>query len=176
MAIMDNASEIKLSQTISYLRHKSNNKLWARLYQKIIFLMELEFYKRHQQLSIGVNFQSYKYGPFSVEIAQMLDNPNIIEAPQNVKQEINEILRKYELTKFDKKSLEKSYNKMIHYIHSLKIYNMTPFGANFNFNSYSFEDIFKTIDSKLDGTKLEQEKYKNMQIEKEAKKYEALFE
>ncbi|TLD85844.1 type II toxin-antitoxin system antitoxin SocA domain-containing protein [Helicobacter sp. MIT 05-5294] len=172
---LDSASEIKLNQVVAYLNEKSNNKLWARLYQKIIFLLELEHFKKYQKLSIGITFQSYLYGPFSKSIAQALENPNKIDIPKYVKDEVDDILVQYGLSKFDNKSQEKFFEKIINYIHSLKIYNMTPFEADFDFSLYNFEDLFKTMDSNLDGLTLQQEKYKNTKIEIKSQEYEHLF-
>lgn len=173
---LDNASEVKLNQVVAYLKKKSDERLWARLYQKIIFLLELESYKKYQQLSIGVKFKSYFYGPFSEDIAQALENSDEIEIPQSVKAEIDEILKQYNLNKFDNKHQESAFKKIIDYIHSLYIYQITPFKSEFDFSLYDFEDLFSVVDSKLDGECLEQEKYKNIKIKLESKKYEHLFE
>lgn len=173
---LDEASKLKLDQVVAYLNEKSNKLLWARLYQKIIFLLELEHYKKHQRLSIGLHYKSYLYGPFSEEVALALENPKKIEVPQYVKAEVDKLLKQYHINNFDNESQEKIFKKIITHIHALKIYNMTPFEAQFDFSLYPFEDLFETIKSKLDGITLEREKYDYIKIEHEAKEYENLFE
>ena len=75
MKQIDEASIQRLNEVIIYLKEKSKNKLMVRLYHKILFLIELEHFKSHQKLFIGLDFFSYKYGPFSIEIAEALDSP-----------------------------------------------------------------------------------------------------
>lgn len=169
---LDNASEVKLNQVVAYLSEKSDKRLWARLYQKIIFLLELEFYKKHQRALHRSNFKSYFFGPFSIDIAQALENSNKIEIPKYVKNKVDEILKQYDLKEFDNKHQEKAFKKIIDYIHSLYIYQITPFESDFDFSFYDFKDLFSVVDSELDGISLEQEKYENAKIKLESKKYE----
>ncbi|HEB9338044.1 TPA: DUF4065 domain-containing protein [Campylobacter coli] len=177
MSKIDAASEQRLIEAISYLRKISEDALMVRLYQKILFLLELKYYQQHSKLFIGINFKSYKFGPFSNDIAEALEDPRTnLECSKEVKEKIDEILKEYKLNKFDKRTMGKSFNKMINYIHSLVFYNLTPFNCYFNFDNYSFDDLFERIDSKLDGKKLEKERYKFALINQKAKDYECLFQ
>ena len=176
MANIDAATEKRLDETLSYLKYKSDDKLMVRLYQKILFLIELNYYKKHSKLFIGLDFVSYKFGPFSLEIAQALENPARTNYSKEVKEKVDEVLNEYKLHSFDIKTMKKAYQKMIDYIHSLLIYNMTPFNHSLNFNHYQFEDLFQTIHSNLNGEELEQEKSYFAQIKQEAKDYECLFQ
>ena len=173
---MDAASEKRLIEAVSYLRKISEDTLMARLYQKILFLLELKYYKEHSKTFIGIDFKSYKFGPFSVDIAKALEDPKLnLEYSSEVKEKIDKILKEYNLNKFDQKTMGKAFNKMINYIHSLVFYNLTPYNHNLNFDDYAFDDLFEMINSKLDGKKLENERYKFALINQKAKKYECLF-
>ncbi|AHK73210.1 DUF4065 domain-containing protein [Campylobacter coli] len=177
MRKMDAASEKRLIEAVSYLKKISKDALMARLYQKILFLLELKYYQQHSRPFIGINFKSYKFGPFSLDVAKALDDPKPnSECSNEVKEKIDEILKEYNLNRFDQKTMGKSFKKMIDYIHSLVFYNLTPFDCDFNFDNYSFEDLFERINSKLDGKKLEDEKYKFALINQKAKEYECLFQ
>lgn len=176
MKNLDAASEKRLNEAISYLKYLSNDTLMARLYQKILFLLELKYYQKHSRLFIGLNFKSYKYGPFSIDIAKALEEPTINKYSNEVKEKIDEILKEYKLNDFNPKTMGKAFNKMIDYIHSLVFYNLTPFNHDFNFDNYNFDDLFETINSNLNGEKLENEKNKFALINQKAKEYECLFQ
>ena len=173
---MSDASEQRLEQAVSYLREKSNDGLMARLYQKILFLLELKYYQKHSQYFIGIHFTSYKYGPFSKGVAEALESTEKIPCPKNVQEEIDAILHEYSLEQFDKETMHEAYQKMIDYIHSLVFYNITPFRASLDFNQYAEEDLLNTIQSKLDGQELESEKASFAMIRQEAKQCEHLFQ
>lgn len=176
MKKIDAATEKRLNSAISYLKEISKDTLISRLYQKILFLVELNYYKKYSRLFIGIDFISYKFGPFSIEIAKALENPSKTPYSKEVKEKIDEILIEYKLDNFDIKTMSKAYHKMINYIHSLLIYNMTPYEYPLNFDNYQFEDLFETIKSDLNGKKLEEEKSEFTQIRQEAKGYECLFQ
>lgn len=174
---IDEASLHRLNEVVSYLGEISDFQLMARLYQKIIFLLELEYYKKHFRLFIGINFKSYKFGPFNIEIAQALENPNPTKYSKEVKEQVDAILKVYKLDKeINNRTMMKAYKKMIDYIHSLVFYNLTPFGHDLIFENYQNEDIFATMKSNLDGKKLEEERSEFQRIRQEAKQYQCLFQ
>ncbi|TLD91020.1 DUF4065 domain-containing protein [Helicobacter magdeburgensis] len=166
---LDNATEQRLNEAVSYLRHKSNERLWARLYQKILFLLELEYFKEHGTLFIGLKFKSYKYGPFSEEVANALDNPQAVEHSQRVQEKLDEILERYDLKDYSRSNMQQAYTQIIDHIHSLLFYHLTPFGHIIEFEKYPIESLFERLETKIDGEFLENERGEFYRLRHQAK-------
>lgn len=177
MKNIDAASLKRLNEVIAYLRQTSKGCLAANLYQKIVFLIELNYFRANQNLFIGLIFHSLKYGPFNIDLAQALDAPNEkMQISLEVQNAIEEVLQEFGLESFSYEEMNEAYSKMSKYISSLYIYNITPFEFALDFNKYNFEDLFETIAySNLDGEQLEREKIQEPLSRQKAKEYEHFF-
>ena len=166
----------RLNELIYYLKQISKGQLALNLYQKIVFLIELNHYRAHQKLFIGLSFESLRYGPFSIELAKAMDAPDEkIYVSIQVQEAVEELLQEFELYDFSYESMQKAYFKMSKYISSLYIYNITPYEFTFDFDKYNFEDLFETVAYNLSGEILEQEKIKTPLIRQRAKEFEHYF-
>ena len=177
MKTMDAASLKRLNETIACLRQTSKGRLNANLYQKIVFLVELNHFRAHQNLFIGLEFQSLKYAPFSVELARAMDAPDeSMQISLEVQSAVEEVLQEYALEDFTDETMRSAYAKMASYISSLYIYNITPYEFAFDFEKYNFEDLFETVAySQVSGEQLEREKIAVPLSRQRAKEYEHFF-
>ena len=177
MKTMDAASIKRLNEVIACLRQTSKGCLMANLYQKIVFLIELNHFRTHQNLFVGLVFNSLKYGPFSVELAKALDAPDEkMDISLEVQSAVEEVLEEFGLQEFSYETMQKAYAKMNAYISSLYIYNITPFEFALDFEKYNFEDLFETVAySNLNGEQLEREMIQVPLTRQRAKEYEHFF-
>ena len=177
MKTMDAASIKRLNEIIACLRQTSKGCLMANLYQKIVFLIELNHFRTHQNLFVGLVFNSLKYGPFSVELAKALDAPDEkMDISLEVQSAVEEVLEEFGLQEFSYETMQKAYAKMNAYISSLYIYNITPFEFALDFEKYNFEDLFETVAySNLNGEQLEREMIQEPLTRQRAKEYEHFF-
>lgn len=177
MKTMDAASIKRLNEVIACLRQTSKGCLMANLYQKIVFLIELNHFRVHQNLFVGLIFHSLKYGPFSVELAKALDAPDEkMDISLEVQSAVEEVLEEFGLQEFSYETMQKAYAKMNAYISSLYIYNITPFEFALDFEKYNFEDLFETVAySNLNGEQLEREMIQAPLTRQRAKEYEHFF-
>ena len=176
MKTMDAASIKRLNEVIACLRQTSKGRLNANLYQKIVFLMELNHFRTHQNLFIGLEFQSLKYGPFSVELAKAMDAPDEkMDISLEVQERVAEVLDEFELASFSNEAMQAAYTKMSAYISSLYIYNITPYEFTLDFEKYNFEDLFETVAYNLSGEVLEREKIEAPLSRQRAKEFEHYF-
>lgn len=177
MKNMDAASISRLNETVAYLRDKSGGRLAANLYQKILFLIELNHYREHQNLFVGLEFKSLKYGPFSEAVAVAVDAPDAKTSVSIAVQErVDEVLEEFGLAKFTREEMQNAYTAMSGYISKLYIYNITPFEFALDFAKYNFADLFETLEfSQISGEDLEREAINSPLIRQEAKRFEYLF-
>ena len=177
MKTIDAASIKRLKEFIACLRQTSKGCRMANLYQKIFFLIELNHFRTHQNLFVGLVFNSLKYGPFSVELAKALDAPDEkMDISLEVQSAVEEVLEEFGLQEFSYETMQKAYAKMNAYISSLYIYTITPFEFALDFEKYNFEDLFETVAySNLNGEQLEREMIQVPLTRQRAKEYEHFF-
>lgn len=154
-----------------YLESKG---LWSRSVQKVIFLLELKYFQEHKEYLTKANFKSYKYGPYSKSIHAISANESIesYSESSSLSQEIikflDEILNEFKVNTFSHTEQEKEFSKLIKYIHSLFIYNVTPFNHKYKLELFDNKDLFLEVDreTELNGKILEQDKDKYKKIDK----------
>ncbi len=170
------ASKLVLDNIIKYMTYKnSGNQLWERLYQKYIFLLELEYFKKYDTHITNVKFKSYEFGPFSVDVAQRLDgvDSSDIDLSDEIKQEIDLIFDKWYTG-----NVKDDFERVIKHVHSLMIYNLVPYDEYYNFKNFNKEDLELIIvsEEELTGEKLRLEKASFYNIHRQAPSYVHLFE
>ena len=176
MKTMDAASIKRLNEVIAYLRQASKGRLAANLYQKIVFLVELNHFRAHQNLFVGLEFKSLRYGPFSEQLAMAMDAPDEKrEISLEVQAQVAEVLEEFELAEFSNEAMQAAYARMSAYISSLYIYNITPYEFTLDFEKYNFEDLFESVAYNLSGEDLAREKIAAPLSRQRAKKFEHYF-
>lgn len=153
---LDLGSENMLVSIVDYLEKKAGGSLWRRLYHKLVFLIELEYYKKHGKKLSGAGFYSYKYGPFSQDVAFVLDSPQRCDdLPDEVKEVIDDVMNRWWTG-----DQQADFERIIQYVHSLYVYHATPYKGDYNFDHFELTELNMSVESKteLTGDKLENEK------------------
>jgi hypothetical protein len=160
-----NMNNDKLLQNIcTYLESKG---LWERSIQKVLFLLELRYFHKNNKHITNAIFKSYDYGPYSSDITKIAERKYeaITKIPKNILNMLNDIFNEYKLDIQSKQ--EKEFDKILKYIHSLFIYNVTPFNHKYKLEVFNKDDLLLTIETKteLNGSilKKEKEEYKKIQ-------------
>ncbi|MCV6608217.1 MAG: Panacea domain-containing protein [Campylobacterales bacterium] len=170
------ASKNVIDNIIKYMTKKNGGaQLWERLYQKYIFLLELEYYKKYETHITNVKFKSYEFGPFSIDVAKRIDgyNEDEINLEDEIKDEIDLIFEKWHSG-----NPSKDFDKIIKHIHSLMIYNLVPYDEYYNLKNFNKEDLEEILhtDKELTGEKLRKEQAVFYNIRQKSQDYVDLFE
>lgn len=159
-----------------YLESKG---LWERSIQKVLFLLELRYFYKNNKYATTASFKSYDYGPYSPNITKIAEREyeSITKIPASILSILDDIFNEYKLD--IKSKQKKEFDKILKYIHSLFIYNVTPFNHKYKLEVFNKDDLLLTVETKteLNGSILKKEKkeYKKIQQTKVSESIEKIL-